>query len=127
MGWGGGSRTGPVIRRQYTRLLSISFPRKLIAVDLVFFAGSGISRSVRRDASFFLFSSLFALTRSLSCPCFTSADYIFLLPPSPSSSKPAPRITAYLRPHRTEDISPGLPMKGVSASDHVAVCGEIKF
>ncbi|KAL7409135.1 Endonuclease/exonuclease/phosphatase [Mrakia frigida] len=54
-------------------------------------------------------------------------DYIFLLPPTPLSGQPAPKITAYLRPHRTEDLAPGLPMKGKCASDHVAVCGEIRF
>lgn len=52
-----------------------------------------------------------------------SADYIFILdPPNRPSS-----ILSLLRPHKTEDIHPGLPKMGVSGSDHVSLAAEIRW
>lgn len=54
-----------------------------------------------------------------------SLDYIFLLPAQDAQRPPV--ITKLLQPHQTQDLEPGLPRKGVCASDHVAVGGEILF
>ncbi|KAN0059957.1 RNA exonuclease ngl2 [Thecaphora frezii] len=76
-----------------------------------------------------IFSSLFSLT----------LDYIFLFPTSATvaaaaqrpteaggeKSEAFPRVTRLLRTHRTETLSPGVPRKGVCASDHVAVAAEV--
>ncbi|PWN53700.1 Endonuclease/exonuclease/phosphatase [Violaceomyces palustris] len=78
-----------------------------------------------------IFSSLFSLT----------LDYIFLLPqavgPSTNSKEAAPasknggaaitypEITSLLRTHGTEVLRPGIPRKGVCASDHIAIAAEI--
>lgn len=56
-----------------------------------------------------LHSTLFALT----------LDYIFLFP----SNQPA--VTALLPTHRTEVLAPGVPRKGICASDHVAIGAEL--
>ncbi|GAA6038585.1 hypothetical protein JCM8097_009432 [Rhodosporidiobolus ruineniae] len=51
-------------------------------------------------------------------------DYIFLLPPSTSSTSapPAPQWRSLLEMHDFHEVAePGLPRKGVSASDHTAV------
>ncbi|GAA5858788.1 hypothetical protein JCM8547_004988 [Rhodosporidiobolus lusitaniae] len=56
-------------------------------------------------------------------------DYIFLLPPSPSSSTsanspslPAPQWRSLLQMHDFhETCEPGLPRKGIEPSDHVAI------
>lgn len=50
-------------------------------------------------------------------------DYIFLLPPATTGAYP--RITAFLPPHSPETLGKGLPRTKISASDHVAVAGEI--
>jgi hypothetical protein len=50
-------------------------------------------------------------------------DYIFLLPPKTTGVYP--RITAFLQPHSAETLGSGLPRTKLSASDHVAVAGEI--
>lgn len=57
-----------------------------------------------------LHSSIFALT----------LDYIFLFPDQVT-------ITALLPTHRTETLAPGVPRKGVCASDHVAIGAEISL
>lgn len=61
-----------------------------------------------------IFSSLFSLT----------LDYIFMLP---KSERQFPAVTRLLRTHRTETLQPGVPRKGVCASDHVAVGAEIEL
>jgi len=50
-------------------------------------------------------------------------DYIFILDGSGSQST----ITGVLSGHRTEDIDPGLPLKGVCGSDHIALSAEVVF
>ncbi|GAC98908.1 hypothetical protein PHSY_006503 [Pseudozyma hubeiensis SY62] len=68
-----------------------------------------------------IFSSLFSLT----------LDYIFMLPrhskqgQASSASEPYPTVTRLLRTHRTETLQPGVPRKGVCASDHIAIGAEI--
>ncbi|TKY87667.1 hypothetical protein EX895_003248 [Sporisorium graminicola] len=63
-----------------------------------------------------IFSSLFSLT----------LDYIFMLPKAnPSVSEQYPTVTRLLRTHRTETLQPGVPRKGVCASDHIAIGAEI--
>ncbi len=56
-------------------------------------------------------------------------SYIFLLPPSSLAQPPktTPKFTALLHPHKVDDMWPGLPRKGVSGSDHVAVAAEIQL
>ncbi|EST05715.1 Endonuclease/exonuclease/phosphatase [Kalmanozyma brasiliensis GHG001] len=61
-----------------------------------------------------IFSSLFSLT----------LDYIFMLPKSEGRY---PSVTRLLRTHRTETLQPGVPRKGVCASDHVAIGAEIEL
>ncbi|CED84893.1 Transcriptional effector CCR4-related protein [Phaffia rhodozyma] len=51
-------------------------------------------------------------------------DYIFLLPPATRPDSP-PKVIRYLLPHQVSDLEPGLPRKGISASDHVIVAGDI--
>lgn len=67
----------------------------------------------------------------LHCFC---ADYVFVFPPTKSvqgqeqeqeSMDQVPQVTALLRTHRTETLQPGIPRKGVCASDHIAVGAEI--
>lgn len=62
-----------------------------------------------------IFSSLFSLT----------LDYIFILPPSDQAQ--TAKVTSLLRTHRTETLQPGVPRKGVCASDHVAIGAEIEL
>ncbi|PWZ01758.1 Endonuclease/exonuclease/phosphatase [Testicularia cyperi] len=82
-----------------------------------------------------IFSSLFSLT----------LDYIFLLPQKNGSSSSSssssssttlagtrevesyPVVTRLLRTHKTETLQPGVPRKGVCASDHVAIGAEIEL
>ncbi|CBQ70899.1 conserved hypothetical protein [Sporisorium reilianum SRZ2] len=66
-----------------------------------------------------IFSSLFSLT----------LDYIFMLPrqAKPSSSEQYPTVTRLLRTHRTETLQPGVPRRGVCASDHIAIGAEIEL
>ncbi len=90
-----------------------------------------------REPMWTIFSSLFSLT----------LDYIFLLPspsPLPSRSHSASEdagekeeeaqaekrerhagVTALLETHRTDVLQPGVPRKGVCASDHIAIGAEI--
>ncbi len=79
-----------------------------------------------------IFSSLFSLT----------LDYIFMLPKirshdqaraqhsgkeGDSASGEYPTVTRLLRTHRTETLQPGVPRKGVCASDHIAIGAEIEL
>lgn len=67
-----------------------------------------------------IFSSLFSLT----------LDYIFMLPKAAADDKGPkiyPRVTRLLRTHRTETLQPGVPRKGVCASDHIAIGAEIEL
>ncbi|KAF8078530.1 Endonuclease/exonuclease/phosphatase [Lyophyllum atratum] len=48
-------------------------------------------------------------------------DYIFVLDPVDRRST----VVALLAPHRTEDLDPGLPQKGISSSDHVSLAADI--
>lgn len=48
-------------------------------------------------------------------------DYVFLLPPLPSSEHPSIRFTSLLKLHDEESMGPGLPRKNVEPSDHVAL------
>lgn len=66
-----------------------------------------------------IFSSLFSLT----------LDYIFMLPKADhrahAASEQYPTVTRLLRTHRTDTLQPGVPRKGVCASDHIAIGAEI--
>ncbi|KAL0951070.1 hypothetical protein HGRIS_007808 [Hohenbuehelia grisea] len=53
----------------------------------------------------------------------TVLDYIFIRDPPQRRSV----VTGVLKPHVTKDLEPGLPKKGVSASDHVSLCAEIEW
>ncbi|GAK64207.1 endonuclease/exonuclease/phosphatase [Moesziomyces antarcticus] len=69
-----------------------------------------------------IFSSLFCLT----------LDYIFMLPKVETSTEARaapsyPTVTRLLRTHRTETLQPGVPRKGVCASDHIAIGAEIEL
>lgn len=48
-------------------------------------------------------------------------DYIFILDPPNSHSV----ITGFSQPHRTKDLDPGIPRKGICGSDHVSLSVEI--
>ncbi|GLB36236.1 putative endonuclease exonuclease phosphatase [Lyophyllum shimeji] len=48
-------------------------------------------------------------------------DYIFVLDPVDRRST----VVSLLSPHRTADLEPGLPQKGVSGSDHVSLAAEL--
>lgn len=48
-------------------------------------------------------------------------DYIFILDPPDKRSV----VIGLSRPHRTEDLDPGLPRKGVCGSDHISLSAEI--
>lgn len=62
----------------------------------------------------------------LKADYWLDSDYIVALPsPSSSNTRPIPR--KLLLPHRTEDIEPGLPRKGVCASDHVMIGAEFEL
>ncbi|PWN43801.1 Endonuclease/exonuclease/phosphatase [Ceraceosorus guamensis] len=82
----------------------------------------------RDEPMWTLYSSIFSLT----------LDYIWLLPnplrsQSTEERKEAdrqdayPHITALLAMLRTKDLAPGIPRKGVCASDHVAIGAEIEL
>lgn len=68
-----------------------------------------------------IFSSLFSLT----------LDYIFMLPKAglegETASAEYPTVTRLLPTHRTETLQPGVPRKGVCASDHIAIGAEIEL
>lgn len=71
-----------------------------------------------------IFSSLFSLT----------LDYIFMLPKdkqgvqaSPAPMEAYPTVTRLLRTHPTDTLQPGVPRKGVCASDHIAIGAEIEL
>ncbi|SPO32088.1 related to NGL3 - putative endonuclease [Ustilago trichophora] len=68
-----------------------------------------------------IFSSLFSLT----------LDYIFMLPKpkqgESDESEQYPTVTRLLRTHKTETLQPGVPRKGVCASDHIAIGAEIEL
>ena len=70
-----------------------------------------------------IFSSLFSLT----------LDYIFMLPRAKhgevegEGSQQYPTVTRLLRTHKTETLQPGVPRKGVCASDHIAIGAEIEL
>lgn len=48
-------------------------------------------------------------------------DYIFILDPPQQTSA----VAGYLEPPTTQELEPGIPMKGVCSSDHISVCAEI--
>lgn len=71
-----------------------------------------------------IFSSLFSLT----------LDYIFLLPKVRQRAdvqdqilERYPPVSRLLRTHRTKTLQPGVPRKGVCASDHIAIGAEIEL
>jgi len=50
-------------------------------------------------------------------------DYIWVIdPPNRKAS-----IMRLLQPHRTENLHPGLPRKGISGSDHVSLAAEVQW
>jgi RNA exonuclease NGL2 len=51
----------------------------------------------------------------------TVLDYIFILDGSNSCTA----VTGFAQPHRTEELEPGLPRKGVCGSDHISLSAEI--
>lgn len=51
-------------------------------------------------------------------------DYLFIIDPNPN--RPS-SILSLLRPHKTDDIHPGLPKMGVSGSDHISLAAEIHW
>ncbi|EIM92169.1 Endonuclease/exonuclease/phosphatase [Stereum hirsutum FP-91666 SS1] len=52
-----------------------------------------------------------------------SLDYIFIIdPPNRSSS-----VLSLLKPHKKDDIHPGLPKMGVCGSDHISLAAEIQW
>ncbi|KAI0815101.1 Endonuclease/exonuclease/phosphatase [Irpex lacteus] len=53
----------------------------------------------------------------------TVLDYIFVLPPA---DRPV-TVTGLAKPHTTEKLDPGIPMKGVCGSDHVSLCAELSW
>ncbi|KAK0208258.1 Endonuclease/exonuclease/phosphatase [Desarmillaria ectypa] len=53
----------------------------------------------------------------------TVLDYIFIIEPEEGRSL----ITELLSPHRTADLDPGIPRKGICGSDHVSLCAQIEF
>jgi len=53
----------------------------------------------------------------------TVLDYIFILDPVDFRSV----VTGFLAPHRTQDLIPGLPQKGICGSDHVSLVVELEF
>ncbi|KAK7463675.1 RNA exonuclease ngl2, variant 2 [Stygiomarasmius scandens] len=53
----------------------------------------------------------------------TVLDYIFVIDTPVIQST----VTGVLAPHQTEDLEPGLPRKGVCASDHVSLSAEVIF
>lgn len=46
---------------------------------------------------------------------------------STSSNRPTGEVIALLRTHDAADLEPGLPKKGVNASDHISLAAEIDF
>ncbi|GAA5995172.1 hypothetical protein JCM5350_001858 [Sporobolomyces pararoseus] len=54
-------------------------------------------------------------------------DFIFLLPPLPSTSHPSIRFSSLLKMHAEGVMGPGLPRKGIEPSDHVAIASEVEF
>ncbi|KAG7450418.1 uncharacterized protein BT62DRAFT_510992 [Guyanagaster necrorhizus] len=53
----------------------------------------------------------------------TVLDYIFIIEPEESRSL----VTGLLSPHRTADLDPGIPRRGICGSDHVSLCAQIEF
>ena len=51
----------------------------------------------------------------------TFEDYIFIIDPLQERSV----VTGFVKPHRTEDLDPGLPKTDVCGSDHIALCAEL--
>ncbi|GAA6013380.1 hypothetical protein JCM11491_006372 [Sporobolomyces phaffii] len=55
-------------------------------------------------------------------------DFVFLLPPLPSSARhPSVRFTSLLKMHDEETMGPGLPRKGIEPSDHVAIATVVEL
>lgn len=53
----------------------------------------------------------------------TSQDYIWVIdPPNQRAS-----VMRLLQPHKTENLHPGLPRKGISGSDHVSLAAEVRW
>ncbi|TFY79044.1 hypothetical protein EWM64_g4971 [Hericium alpestre] len=53
----------------------------------------------------------------------TVLDYIFIIDPPHRVSS----VTRLLQSHKTDDMHPGLPRKGVSGSDHISLAAEIQW
>lgn len=45
----------------------------------------------------------------------------------PPDHPPTGEVIALLRTHDASDLEPGLPKKGVNASDHISLVAEIDF
>lgn len=77
------------------------------------------------------FSPLFRLTlgeyadSQEDTPLRLYADYLFLLPRLEGDAKLD--VTALLRPAKGEELGDGLPRKGITASDHLAVGCEVSW
>ena len=52
----------------------------------------------------------------------SSPDYIFVLDAKDGTNA---AVAAFLKPHLTEDIHPGLPRLGICGSDHISLCIEL--
>lgn len=65
----------------------------------------------------------YSLLTYKQCLTYPRLDYIFFIPPQNRTCQ----VTSLLTPHRTEDFGPGLPMKGVCASDHVSLAAEFSW
>jgi len=54
-------------------------------------------------------------------------DYLFIWDAVDNASPVSPKVLSVLTPHKTEDLEPGLPRKGLCASDHVALVAELEW
>lgn len=54
-----------------------------------------------------------------------SLDYIFLVRDHSEEEREESKFEGLLGLHRTEEMEPGLPRKGIEPSDHIALCAEI--
>ncbi|KZT55970.1 hypothetical protein CALCODRAFT_337396 [Calocera cornea HHB12733] len=54
-------------------------------------------------------------------------DYIFALNGVEDNEAVEPRVLSVLAPHTTATLEPGLPRKGICASDHIALAAEVEW
>ncbi|KZO98379.1 Endonuclease/exonuclease/phosphatase [Calocera viscosa TUFC12733] len=54
-------------------------------------------------------------------------DYIFVWDGVHDERHVDPRVLSVLAPHKTESLEPGLPRKGICASDHIALAAEVEW